>query len=66
MAAIVRERFADTDRVKVIHMWLYLFVLFFFSCKKAVTFHASSFLTIQKLMHYACDMIPHILLLGIC
>lgn len=46
MAAIVRERFADTDRVKVIHMGLYLFVLFFFSCKKAVTFHASSFLTI--------------------
>lgn len=45
MAAIVRERFADTDRVKVIHMWLYLFVLFF-SCKKAVTFHGSSFLTI--------------------
>lgn len=34
MAAIVRERFADTDRVKVIHMGLYLFVLFFFHVKK--------------------------------
>lgn len=35
MAAIVRERFADTDRVKVIHMGFIIF-LFYFHVKKRI------------------------------